>query len=244
MVAATGIGLGAAGLLAAMGVPLGIERYKQPCLEIEAVAWRAVGPTYPMTFASVQVTNKPIGGLLGKFLSRDVAEACQIDIDFYTWGDEASRQRVFDTIHGRWDSHVPEPFQLHVSFRGQDGSPVKDLSGVPMTTEALTTSSFSIETRAQFDPNLVSLQENLSVGSDRGRVSVAVLRDGEAFAFSDESYRYVEQHFGKSDWQLDRDETYRVSIRIKGSNAEVQRDFKLEFYSDDFTKFELQAVSV
>jgi hypothetical protein len=111
MVAATGIGLGGAGLLAAIGVPLGIERYKRPRLEIEPVKWRAARPTYPMTFASVQVTNRPISGLISSFLSRDVAEACEITIDFYTWGDEASRERVFDTIRGRWDSHVPEPFR-------------------------------------------------------------------------------------------------------------------------------------
>jgi hypothetical protein len=113
-----------------------------------------------------------------------------------------------------------------------------------MTTEALTTSTFSIETRAEFDPSLVLLQENLSVGSDRGQVSVAVLRDGEAFAFSDESYRYVENHFGKPDWQLEKNKTYRIRIGVRGYNAEVKRDFKLEFYSDDFTRFELQAVSL
>jgi hypothetical protein len=235
VVAITGIVLGAAGIGVGIGVPLGIEGLKSPKLDINPVEWRARGPVYPMTFASVQVVNRPIR----RPLRRDVAEACEVAIDFFTWGDEASRERVFDTIQGRWDSHVPEPYRLNIGFRAPDGTALKE---VPMTTEGLTTSMFAIETRAQFDPSLVSLQQDLSVGSDRGRVSVAVLRDGEAFAFSDESYRYMENHFGKPDWQLIKGRTYRVRITVKGSNAEVQRDYKLEFYSDDFTKFRLEAV--
>lgn len=236
MVAVTGIVLGGAGLAAAIGVPLGVENRKKPKLEVKPVPWAATGPMYPMTFASAQVVNKPIRGPLGMLIGRDVAEACEVFIDFFTWGDEASRTRVFGTISGRWDSH-PEPWR-----------PVFEVE-MPetLTTMAVGSSGsgqqFKVkQTGAQYDPSLVSAQQDISVGSDRGRVSVAVLRDGEAFAFANESYMYLADHLGKPDWQLTVGRTYRVEVRVRGSNVDHTDIFKLEYYSGDFTNFQLQSV--
>ncbi len=110
MVDVAGIVLGAAGLGAAFGVPLGIENRKKPKLEIKPVPWAPSGPIYPMTFACAQVINKSVRGPLGVLIDRNVAEACELFIDFFTWGDEASKTRVFETISGRWDGH-PEPWR-------------------------------------------------------------------------------------------------------------------------------------
>ena len=48
MVAAAGIVLGAAGLGAAIGVPLGVENRKKPKLEIKPVQW-APGGTHQLS---------------------------------------------------------------------------------------------------------------------------------------------------------------------------------------------------
>jgi hypothetical protein len=228
MVAAAGIVLGAAGLSAAIGVPLGIENRKKPKLEIKPVQWAAGGPTYPMTFASVQAINKPIRGPLGMLINRDVAEACELYIDFFTWGDKASRTRVFGTISGRWDGH-PEPWQPVFGVLTSDSiSPGRQIK--------------IAQTGTQYDPSLISAQQDISVGSDRGRVSVAVLRDGEAFAFSNESYMHMTDHLGKPDWKLNMGSTYRVEIRVTGSNVDHTSVFKLEYLSANFSSFQLQPV--
>lgn len=233
MVAAAGIVLGAAGLGAAIGVPLGVENRKKPKLEIKPVQWAPGGPTsYPMTFASAQVINKPIRGPLGMLISRNVAEACELFIDFFTWGEEASRTKVFPTISGRWDSH-PEPWRP--TFGVEADSIGEYVHGGPGRLRIQ-------QTGAQYDPSLVSAQQDISVGSDRGGVSVAVLRDGEAFAFADESYMYLADQLGKPDWKLNMGSTYRVAIQVKGSNCDHTEVFKLEYLSASFSSFRLQPV--
>lgn len=241
MVATTGIVLGVAGLTAAIGAPLGIENRKKPKLEIKPLPWAAAGPTYPMTFASVQVVNRPIRGPLGRLLNRDVAEACEVFIDFFTWGDKASRIRVFETIPGRWDAH-PEPwrpvFEVETTW---DKLPI-ETTKIPGQFD-LNHPHFNVkQTGAQYDPSMVSAQQDISVGSDRGRVSVAILRDGEAFAFADESYMHIADHLAKPDWKLTIGSTYRVEVRVKGANVDHMGVFKLEYYSGDFTNFRLQPV--
>jgi hypothetical protein len=165
-------------------------------------------------------------------LNRDAAEACEVFIDFLTWGDEASRTKVFDTISGRWDSH-PEPWSP--IFEVEPDNTVMPQTGKPSPIKLR-------QTAAQFEPSRVTFQQDISVGSDRGRISVAVLRDGEAFAFANESYMYLDDHFGKPDWKLTQGTTYRVDVRVKGSNAAWVQAFKLEYLNNNFADFKLQSV--
>jgi hypothetical protein len=67
---------------------------KKPKLVIKPVPWQHPGKeVYPMTFASVEVINKPLP-LPFRFLSRLAAEACEMFIEFWTWADSASRVKV------------------------------------------------------------------------------------------------------------------------------------------------------
>jgi hypothetical protein len=216
--------LGLIGIAAAFFVPGIIEYLEKPRIEIIPVSWVYPGrQVYPMAFASAEVRNKPLA-VPFRFLSRRPAEACQVLIDFWTWGPENSRVRVLDTITGRWDSH-PQPLRLTpaslpASKSGRSARPAAVI---------------------QYDPHLIQSQQDIAVGSDRGRISVAVLRDGEAFAFGDESYAdEPAAHLGKKEWQLSMGTTYRIEIHVSGSNADYKQAFKLEFLNDEFDRFQLQ----
>lgn len=238
-----------------------LEKLKKPELEIEPVPWQPRGPLYPMTFASARVINTPLPGSLTKFLSRDAAEACEITIDFFTWGDEASRRKVFDSIKGRWDSHdqplkftpLTFPSSETIGFPGNYAGgtvPTASASAVPENYAGGTVptshlggsySSSTVSWRAEYDPSLDSPQQDISVGSDRGQISVAILKDGNAFAFANESYGIPPpNHLCKPEWKLTLGETYRVEIHIEGSNVDYEKAFKLEYLSNDFSDFKLK----
>jgi hypothetical protein len=263
MVDALGVAGLVVGSMALLEAPY-MVRLQRPKLEIEPVTWQPTGPLPSMTFASAQVFNKPLPGPLG-FLNRDAAEACEIAIDFFTWGDVASRKRVFDTIKGRWDSHR-EPLKISrvVSSSSLPGSVVTspptgyagaadpaNYGGGTMSASYPGTvpvsGGYSSNTAAwyvEYDPSLDSPQQDISVGSDRGQVSVAILKDGNAFAFANESYNTpLSNHLRKPEWKLTLGETYRIEIHVKGSNADHKQAFKLEYLSNDFTAFKLQEVA-
>jgi hypothetical protein len=65
-------------------VPFVIEALKRPRLEIVLVRWMTHGP-FPFTFASAGIRNKPLPRLLNKVLSRDVAQSCEVFIDYFKW---------------------------------------------------------------------------------------------------------------------------------------------------------------
>ena len=74
--------------------------------------------------------------------------------------------------------------------------------------------------------------------SDAGEeVAVAVLRGGEAYAWSTASYGHPA--WGNPAWQLSHG-TYRVVVRVRGSSVKFKRAFKLEYLTDDFAKFRLE----
>jgi len=135
-------------------------------------------------------------------------------------------------VQGRWDSH-PQPIRLvPVSTdidRANPSSAVNADAGLPVAC-------------TEFDPSIDSPQEDIAAGSSRGQVSVAILIvEGEAFAFANESYAY-EPLLGNPAWKLPMG-TYRIIIRVRASNLpdEHQQAFKLEYLSNDFAKFQLQA---
>ena len=81
------------------------------------------------------------------------------------------------------------------------------------------------------------------MGSDRGGISVAILKDGAAFAFANESYDSAPRnHLCRPAWKLVMGETYQIEIRIKGSNVDHKEIFKL-YVTDNFSAFKLQKVA-
>jgi hypothetical protein len=215
----------------ALVIPFAIEILKRPRLEVVPATWRP-HRTLPFTFASAGVRNKPLPKLLGRLLSRDVAQACEIFIDYYKW--EHPDAKLFDSIQGRWDSH-PQP-ERSISRENADTRGV----GEPGNPDA-----GGLEERMEFAPSLDSSnQEDIVSGSDRGQVSVAILTaGGEAFAFANQSYAYGSL-LGNPAWKLPMG-TYRVVIRVRASNVNREEcfSFRLEYLSEDFAKFQLKAIA-
>jgi len=218
--------LGAAGLAAAFIVPGTIEYLKRPQLQIVPGAWVPPGPA-PWTFASVMIRNKQIVGPAGRFLSRDTAQACVVEIDYYRWD---SREKVIPTVTGRWDSHPQPERRVPLDHTNTAIGPAE------VDPDALQPS------RLVYDPSLDIPQQDITVGYDIGQVSVAILRNGEAFAFANESYAYLDNQMGKPEWKLAKG-TYRIVVRVRPSNASEQsRPFKLEYLTDNFREFQLQEI--
>jgi hypothetical protein len=150
-----------------------------------------VGPA-AWTFAAVQVRNKPITAPLARRLMRQAAQGCVVDIDFFRWGTE---DKVFSTVPGRWSSHpqpirsVPSPSALADPF----------IPGPPVTGGTASTMSYRPDPGFSlvYDPTLDPRQHDVAVSQAGEEVAVAILRAGEAFAFSTESYdhnAWVTQH--------------------------------------------------
>jgi hypothetical protein len=229
--------LGVAGLVAAFVVPSTIEALKKPRIEIVPVRWEHPGQGVGlMTFASVQVRNKPLPVALS-FLDRRPAYGCRIYIDWWVMADTGSKLRKFATIQGRWDSH-PEPLKISSSSSVTFPPGVSSYPGtVPTTGPSAPTVSHIV--RYEYDAYRVSFEESIAPGSDIGGISPAILRNRAAYAFADESYAHV--NLANPDWELERDKTYLIEIRVKGSNATCSRAFKLEYMDYDFRSFQLQA---
>jgi hypothetical protein len=287
------------GIVLAIVVPvvvaLGIEALKRARLEIAASLWRP--PNFvTWTFATVRVRNKPLPPRLGRFLPREDAHGCVVEIDYYRWDSSA---RLFPTIRGRWSS-APEPLSRVPSslvaelppgpgdpdlgaakaigaesimpgpgapgvvgppasggtaptFPGPDTAGVVSLpvSGGTASTLAIppvcagiassragssTQPEYSIVYNPERDPG----QLDVAVSPDGEEVAVAILRDDQAFAFSTESYNYPS--WGNPSWRLEHG-TYRIVVRIRGSGIEEEQHFKLEYLSNDVSKFQLETIN-
>lgn len=221
----TGLVLGAAALGAAFVVPVAIEALKRPRLDIISSPWSPAGPV-AWTFAAVQVHNKPLAGPLGRLLTRQAAQGCVVDIDYFKWGPDGERVK---TVPGRWSSHQ-EPIRWVPS---PPATPVAPYTGG--TASLSTEPGFS----PVYDRTLDPRQHDVPVSRAGEEVAVAILRAGEAFAFSTESYDY--NAWGNPAWKLCYPGTYRIVVRVRGSSVEHEQAFKLEYLSnDDFAKFRLQ----
>ena len=233
------------GIVLAIAVPLvvalGVEALKRARLEIAPSVWQF--PNFvPWTFATARVRNKPLPPRLSRFLSREEAHGCVVEIDYYRWDSSA---RLFPTIRSRWSS-VPEPLSRVPSSlaaelppgprnpglgaveamgaastmpgpgaTGAAGLPVTGgtaptfqgpdaagLVGPPVTggtastfavppvsagvasirAGSFTQAEYSIVYNPERDPG----QLDVAVSPDGEEVAVAILRNGEAFAFSSE----------------------------------------------------------
>lgn len=87
-------------------VALRVEALKRAHLDITSSEWRPIS-FVTWTFATVRVRNKPLPPRLGRFLPRESAHGCVVEIDYYRWDSGA---RLFPTIRGRWSSS-PQPLR-------------------------------------------------------------------------------------------------------------------------------------
>lgn len=251
-------------LLLTVIVPLAIERWKRPKLEITAATWPTPGPVN-RTFAVARVRSKP---LRVPFLRRDVAQGCEIELDFRC----ADKERKFLPIKGRWSSHqepistslaggvrpivgppvtgAPAPYNGGSITPGQYGAGTG--AATPSSGGTASTSSYpggssiqpfggnpGMDYISRYDPSLDPPQQDIGVSRDGEEVAVAILRDGKAYAFSTQSYNYPD--FGNPDWGLPQG-TYYIDISIQGSNVKKKsKRFKLEYLDDNnFAAFRLK----
>jgi len=172
--------LAVAAFVASVLVPFMVEAFERPRLEIISSQWTPTGPTL-WAFATIRIRNKPLAGPLAKLLTRQAAQGCVVDIDYFRWGTD---ERVMPTVHGHRYRDIP------ASSTGEE-------------------------------------------------VAVAALGGGAAFAYSSETYGY--NAFGHPAWRLDRG-TYRIAVQVRGSSVDYRQFFKLEYLSDDFTRFRLEII--
>ena len=216
--------------IVALVVPLLVLSIQRPRLEITESAWSPAEPT-AWTFAVFQVRNKPLTGVFGRFLTRQDAQECVVEIDYFKWDTD---QRIFPTITGRWSSHNPpitwmqEPTGLEQT--AVTGAPRQSMgpgySGVYNPTPSL-------------DP-----PEHDIGASERGEeVAVAILTTMGgvgAYAWSRESYKYPD--WKNPDRWLDDSTIYRIDVCVRGSSVVKKARFILCFISLNFSDFRLEKV--
>lgn len=218
-----GIGLGSAALVAAVAVPASIEALKRPRLDILPSPWSPAGPV-AWTFAAIRVHNKPLGPLLNRFLTRQAAQGCRVDIDYFDW---ASGARVMATVPGRWSSH-PEPIRSVPNPPASAAVPYSGGTAIMSPQQAFL---------AVYDATLDPREHDVPVSEAGEEVAVAILTPGQASAFSTASYAHPA--WANPDWSLSYG-TYRIVVTVSGSSVKCERAFKLEYLDADFAKFRLQ----
>ena len=191
--------IGIALALAALFLPLVIERKRRPMLQIEAGQWNPEQDV-AWDFASVRIANEPLVGLWSRVLTRQSAEGCAVSI---TIQGKGAAGPVISDLPGRW-SGTPEPYRTEVQPDGQGGW-------------------LTVET---FDHSLVPDSFRFSVPStgDPEEVAVAVWREGEAHAFNSWSYAYPK--WAKPEWKLDPG-VYEIKVRAKAPGCEASATFVL-----------------
>jgi hypothetical protein len=220
------VGLGVAALAAAFVVPATIEWLKRPRLEIVPSPWAPAGPV-AWTFAAVRIRNKPLTWPFHWLLTREAAQGLEVQIDFFTW---SSGERAMSSVPGRWSS-TPQPLRSVPSPPPQTAAQLASTGG----TAVLDPNYQSF--KSVYDPDLIRRQHDVPVTRGGEEVAVAILRAGEAFAFTDSSYGHPA--WGQPELRLQRG-TYRVVVRVHGSSIDHTQAFKLEYLSDDFTSFRLE----
>lgn len=199
--------------LGAIGLVLGpiLAVLRRAKLEIRAKDW--YGPV-PWRFAAVDIRNAPPPRWI-PLVSREAALGCRVTMRFYRQGEP-----VTPPIPGRW-SDRPEPIRHELIDPTTLGAP----PGPPIMIGIL-------------DPALIPQSHvyDLPAGGRWEEVAVAVLRDGEAYGWGGESYRYP--NWRNPNWHLQRG-VYDVEVRVEWQGRSTARRFRLEYLSDDPGAFRL-----
>jgi hypothetical protein len=170
----------------------------------------------------VSETN-PLPRVFRWLLTREAAQGCVVWINVFNW---STGERIMEPIPGRW-SKSSQPLR---SIPSPPPQPVGSGAGT-----AIIDPSYRPFSEA-FDPTLIQREQDVPVTEGGEEVSVAILRAGEAFVFTDSSYAYPA--WGHPDLELKRG-TYRIVVRARASSVVCEQAFKLEYLSDDFARFQL-----
>ncbi len=208
----------------AIALPFAIERIKRPRIELEPRPWTPRSPV-PWTFAAVWIRNKPLTPILRWLFVREIAAASTVQVAFRRRGE-----LVFPEISARWSSR-PEPQRTELQLSDEEQLAITEAAQRGEDIRAL------LFPRV-FDPALVqpSLRLDLAPGTWE-EVAVAILRDdGEAFAFTAESYRFP--YWGNPEWALERGQ-YDVTIRVESGGITATAEYTLDNLAADFAHFRL-----
>jgi hypothetical protein len=185
--------------LAALALPVAIERKRRPRLSIEASEWEPETEV-SWEFATVRVSNQPLRGFWGLLLTRASADGCVVS--FSIVGPDTSSDVALD-LPGRW-SGAPEPYRTEIRRRQDDG-----WERVETFDHRLVPGSF------RFDI------PSTGVGEE---VAITVHREAQAFAFN--SWSYAHPAWGKPEWRLPPGH-YTVGVRASASGCEARGHFAL-----------------
>jgi hypothetical protein len=94
--------------------------------------------------------------------------------------------------------------------------------------------------RVVYDPSRDPGQRDIAVSEEGEQIAVAILRGNKAFAFTSESYRYP--GWENPAWRLERGKTYRIVVRVRGSDIQQEQAFKLEYLTNNPSEFRLQEI--
>lgn len=112
-------------------------------------------------------------------------------------------------------------------------------SPTPSSVASGTTGSGNPDYVSAYVPSRDPGQSDITADPDGEEIAVAILRNGEVFAFSTESYRHPT--WGNPDWQLSK-QVYRVVIRVHGAGVRDERSFKLDCLDPNPGSFRLDPV--
>lgn len=199
-------------VLGAMALVLGpvIAALRGPRVQIRETPWAPASPV-PWTFATVGIRNAPPPRWI-PFLARETALACRATIQFYRRGEA-----VTSPIAGRW-SDRPEPIRAELVD--------------PATGQVI----------GMLAPDLIPESQvyDLVAGGRWEEVAVAVLRDGEAYAWGAESYGFP--NWRNPEWKLERGE-YDVTVSAAASGKTWTRRFRLSYLSNRMNEFRLSPLN-
>jgi hypothetical protein len=116
-------------------------------------------------------------------------------------------------------------------------TPVASLPSYTLSSKSGKTGSGDPDYTIVYDPSRVPAQQDITADPDGEEIAVAILRNGEVFAFSTESYDYP--IWGNPDWRLDLKQIYRIVIRIHGAGVRKERAFTLDCLEPNAANFRL-----
>jgi hypothetical protein len=92
--------------------------------------------------------------------------------------------------------------------------------------------------KLSYTPSRAPGPYDITADPEGEEVAVAILREGEVFAFSTASYQYP--LWGNPDWKLDLKQIYRIRIRVSGAGVIKEATFKLDCLDPDPSNFQLE----
>ena len=90
-----------------------------------------------------------------------------------------------------------------------------------------------------YDASLDPGQHDITTDPEGKEIAVAILRNGEVFAFSTESYKYPV--WGNPDWRLDLKQVYKIVISVHGAGVRKKRSFRLDCLEANPAQFRLKS---